>query len=199
MADSLKDEESSKPGIGMRLTIASISKRFPRARNISTQWLFKRLYNSQESQSSQESQNSQGSHTFQETQSSASRVKILDCRAEDEYNISHIDGAVRVNYESSPEEILHAADIDKSTNDLLDVVCYCSVGYRSALVAQKLQDYVNKSMGNDHLSFYNMEGSLFKWANENRHMVDQKGDATKFAHPYNAVFGKLLNSELRKS
>ncbi|XP_062613827.1 uncharacterized protein LOC134275575 [Saccostrea cucullata] len=194
MADSLKEEadESSKPGVGMRLTIASISKRFPRARNVSTQWLYKRLQNSRESQEKshdrQESQNSQEHH-----------IKILDCRAEDEYNISHIDGAVRINYDSSPDEILQAADIDKTTNESLDVICYCSVGYRSALVAQKLQDHVSKSTGNDHLSFYNMEGSLFKWANENRHMVDQKGEATKFAHPYNAVFGKLLNSELRKS
>lgn len=31
--------------------------------------------------------------------------------------------------------------------DPMDVVCYCSVGYRSSLVAEKLQDYVKKSKG----------------------------------------------------
>lgn len=30
----------------------------------------------------------------------------------------------------------------------MDVVCYCSVGYRSSLVAEKLHDYVKKSKGN---------------------------------------------------
>ena len=52
---------------------------------------------------------------------------------------------------------------------------------------------------NNRMSFFNLEGSLFKWANENRHMTNSEGCQTKFAHPYNAVFGKLLNSALRKS
>ena len=46
---------------------------------------------------------------------------------------------------------------------------------------------------------YNLEGSLFKWANEGRAMVDDKGEPTVYAHPYNTMFGKLLKSELRKS
>ena len=46
---------------------------------------------------------------------------------------------------------------------------------------------------------YNLEGSIFKWANEKRPMVDREDQPTSFAHPYNAVFGKLLNSENRKS
>nr|XP_022314208.1 uncharacterized protein LOC111118838 isoform X2 [Crassostrea virginica] len=172
------DNESSKPGLGMRLAIASISKRFPLARNVSTHWLDQRLHEGQ------------GSH-----------VKILDCRAENEYDVSHIEGAVRIDYESSPEEILKVAAIDQSSIDPLDVVCYCSVGYRSSLVAQKLQDYVKHTTGssNNRMSFFNLEGSLFKWANENRHMTNSEGCETKFAHPYNAVFGKLLNSDLRKS
>lgn len=46
---------------------------------------------------------------------------------------------------------------------------------------------------------YNLEGSIFKWANENRQMVDHKNRSTVYAHPYNAVFGKLLKKELRKT
>ncbi|XP_048780325.2 uncharacterized protein LOC125683320 isoform X1 [Ostrea edulis] len=189
-------------GFGMRLAIASISKRFPQARNISTTWLEGRLHHSQESSSS------------------TSPVKILDCRSEEEFNISHIEDAVNINYESPAEEILTVWKIDQSTHgdhshgnslvnteavitrcftNAVDVVCYCSVGYRSALVAQKLQDHVRKSTEDKNLSFYNLKGGLFKWANENRRMVDLQGEITKFAHPYNAVFGKLLNSELHKS
>jgi hypothetical protein len=48
MAESIT-EEASRPGFGMRLAIASIGKRFPQARNVSTGWLEGRLHNSQES------------------------------------------------------------------------------------------------------------------------------------------------------
>lgn len=181
MAESVT-EEANKPGFGMRLAISSIARRFPLAHNVSTHWLEQRLHGSQEPLN-------------------PTPPKILDCRAEDEFNISHIDGAVRINYESSPEEILKLAEIDQSRKDPMDVVCYCSVGYRSSLVAEKLQDYIKKSTdtASTSLSVYNLEGSLFKWANEKRHMVNSQGETTQFAHPYNAVFGKLLNSELRKS
>lgn len=182
MAESVT-EEANKPGFGMRLAISSIARRFPSAHNVSTHWLDQRL------------------HGGQRSQSPSPPVKILDCRAEDEFNISHIEGAVRINYESSPEELLKLAEIDISRKDPMDVVCYCSVGYRSSLVAEKLQDYVKKSKdaASTNVSVYNLEGSLFKWANENRHMINSQGETTKFAHPYNTVFGKLLNSELRKS
>ena len=44
---------------------------------------------------------------------------------------------------------------------------------------------------------YNLEGSIFKWANEGRAMVDAAEQPTKLCHPYNFIFGKLLNKELR--
>lgn len=49
----------------------------------------------------------------------------------------------------------------------------------------------------DAVHVYNLEGSIFKWANENRPMVDVKDKATIYAHPYNAVFQHLLRKELR--
>jgi len=51
----------------------------------------------------------------------------------------------------------------------------------------------------DKIQVYNIEGGLFKWANENRPMVDGKGQSTVSAHPYNSVFGKLLKFELRQT
>uniref|UniRef100_K1QEU7 Uncharacterized protein n=1 Tax=Magallana gigas TaxID=29159 RepID=K1QEU7_MAGGI len=151
MAESVT-EEASKPGFGMRLAISSIARRFPSARNVSTHWLDQRL------------------HGGQGPQGPSSSVKILDCRAEDEYNISHIEGAVRINYESSPEELLKLAEIDLSRKDAAST----------------------------NLSVYNLEGSLFKWANENRHMVNIRGETTKFAHPYNASHSYASSSILVK-
>ena len=51
----------------------------------------------------------------------------------------------------------------------------------------------------DNVRVYNLEGSLFKWANEGRPMVDSNGQPVTKVHPYNAVFGKFLNKELRAS
>ena len=48
------------------------------------------------------------------------------------------------------------------------------------------------------LDLYNLEGSLFQWANENRELITCSGHKTKFVHPYNAVWGKLLDYRLRR-
>ncbi len=44
---------------------------------------------------------------------------------------------------------------------------------------------------------YNLEGSLFKWANEGRPMVNSEGVKTIHAHPYSVVWGRLLHRALR--
>lgn len=45
---------------------------------------------------------------------------------------------------------------------------------------------------------YNLEGSIFKWANEGKDLQDNEGRKTVFVHPYNVIWGKLLNAELRR-
>ena len=83
--------------------------------------------------------------------------------------------------------------------DLVDVVCYCSVGYRSAKLAQILQEKIKTDMEDDNsIRVYNLEGSLFKWANERRPMIDKHGNKTEFCHPYSIIWGKFLDSTLRK-
>ena len=51
----------------------------------------------------------------------------------------------------------------------------------------------------ENISVYNLKGSIFKWANEGRPVVDSSGQAVSKVHPYSAVWGKCLNSELRAS
>jgi hypothetical protein len=67
------------------------------------------------------------------------------------------------------------------------IVVYCSVGYRSSVLARKLQD-----MGVTRV--YNLEGSIFKWANEERPLV-RNGDTVQKVHPYDAYWGKLLETK----
>ena len=43
---------------------------------------------------------------------------------------------------------------------------------------------------------YNLEGSIFKWANEHRPLVDRSGPAS-VVHPYNRIWGRLLDDDVR--
>ena len=69
------------------------------------------------------------------------------------------------------------------------VVLYCSVGYRSSEMAGYLQ-----KRGFDKV--YNLEGSIFAWANEGR-PVYRGGERVHEVHPYDRVWGRLLKKTLR--
>jgi rhodanese-related sulfurtransferase len=100
------------------------------------------------------------------------RSLILDSRSEAEYAVSHIVEAQRIKGDLSIASTLK--DVPKST----PIIVYCSVGYRSSRVAQKLLE-----MGFQNVS--NLEGGIFQWANEGRSEAP--------VHPYNAVWGMLLD------
>eukprot|EP00118_Oscarella_pearsei_P027226 m.1092 g.1092 ORF g.1092 m.1092 type:complete len:160 (+) comp5662_c0_seq2:12-491(+) len=121
------------------------------------------------------------------------RAVILDVRPEIEYEVSHIEGAVRVDPDLKNWQEL--SQIIREIEKYQQCVCYCSVGYRSSALVSRLQ----QQMQDEHnCKLFNMEGSLFKWANEGRPMVNAKGEPTVKAHPYSLLWGKLLKSELRE-
>ena len=121
----------------------------------------------------------------------------VDARPENEHNVSHIEGAIRVADDAPDSDIKNFIE-NLPASDNLDIVCYCSVGYRSSVLARRLQKEIDIREMGDKLKVYNLEGSIFKWANENRPMVDGCERTTRFAHPYNTAFGMVLRSELRK-
>ena len=83
------------------------------------------------------------------------------------------------------------------------VVAYCSLGYRSSDLISRLSQYCAKSSEPEiqqltsNIQMFNLEGSLFKWANESRPMVDSNNDVTAVCHPFNAIWGKILRKEFR--
>lgn len=105
---------------------------------------------------------------------------LLDARSEAEYAVSHLAAAQHVPG-GLPENLLSHLRQDTP------LVVYCSVGYRSARVAQHLRQ------AGFHQVF-NLEGGLFQWANEGRPMV-RDGQPVQQVHPYNAQWGKLLKVE----
>ncbi len=109
---------------------------------------------------------------------------ILDVRSEGEFAVSHLAGAVRVDP--------HAAEL-RSLSIPTDaiVVVYCSVGYRSGAIAERLS-----AAGIDDV--YNLTGGIFAWANEGRPLV-RDGAPVDRVHPYDAIWGLFLRSDLRGS
>jgi rhodanese-related sulfurtransferase len=110
------------------------------------------------------------------------RPVLLDVRTKAEFEVSHLSGAQRVEPGADPKTI--SIPKDKA------VITYCSVGYRSAVFANKL-----RGAGYRHVE--NLEGSIFRWANENRPLVHDGGAATDKVHPYNGVWGMLLDKSHR--
>lgn len=107
---------------------------------------------------------------------------ILDARSEVEYALSHLKQAKRIDpYHPNLDGLCEFKD--------KPIVVYCSVGYRSASVAQEL----GKA---GFLHVYNLEGSIFQWANEDR-PVFKNSSPTKLIHPYNSRWGRLLKPEYR--
>ncbi len=110
---------------------------------------------------------------------------LLDVRQPEEYAVSHLPGAVRVDPDASAEvlrDTLAAFDADRP------VVLYCSVGYRSARLAERLETAGRPAL--------NLDGSIFRWASEGR-LVVRNETVVREVHPYDALWGRLLPRDLR--
>lgn len=107
---------------------------------------------------------------------------VLDTRTEQEYAVSHIYEAQLVTSEQT--NIIDTNTLNLNT----PIVTYCSIGYRSAVIAAKLQKAGYKNV-------YNLEGSIFKWVNEGK-PVYQNRQIVRQVHPYNQFWGYLIPQEL---
>lgn len=108
---------------------------------------------------------------------------LIDVRNPDEYAVSRIGDAINI----APEETDFAA-LDSLSRDA-PIVTYCSIGYRSSEMATRL-----KAAGFTNVS--NLEGSIFKWANEGR-PVNSSAGPTDVVHPFNTVWARLLKKDRR--
>ena len=114
------------------------------------------------------------------------KALIFDCRSPEEFSVSHIQSSIHLPCDSPQEEIEKVLrDFEGSFEN---IVCYCSVGYRSSILVNriiKLGHYPNNT--------FNLEGSLFKWAIENKDfLINSQGQSTQFVHPYNRIFGQAI-------
>lgn len=109
--------------------------------------------------------------------------QLVDVRDPKEFAVSHIPGATNVPLESKDEDLLSLVRSD------IPVIVYCSVGYRSAIVARRLQASGRKNV-------QNYVGSFFAWANSDNPMQSARGPE-QTAHPYDRRWGRYLRRERR--
>ncbi|MEP0818287.1 MULTISPECIES: rhodanese-like domain-containing protein [Trichocoleus] len=112
-----------------------------------------------------------------------SQPLLLDARTQAEYAVSHLATAQQID--PIAPDLAALGQIDQAT----PLVVYCSIGYRSAKVAAQLAQA-------GFTQVYDLEGSIFQWANEARPLWQAEQPTTK-VHPYNAQWGLLLKPEYR--
>lgn len=104
---------------------------------------------------------------------------FIDARESAEYKVSAIENAFWVGYDSLNLHVL--SNLNKNT----PLVVYCSVGYRSEKVAEKL---INQGF----TEVYNLYGGIFEWVNQGK-SVYHNGNETKRVHGFSKVWGIWLN------
>lgn len=108
-------------------------------------------------------------------------MQLLDARELVEYEVSHIPNAKYIGYKSLNEAAL------KEVNKNEPVVIYCSIGYRSEKIGEKLVKLGYKKV-------YNLYGSIFEWANTGLPLVDVNNKPTKNIHVYDKSWGKWMEN-----
>ncbi|MEQ8241542.1 MAG: rhodanese-like domain-containing protein [Cyclobacteriaceae bacterium] len=111
---------------------------------------------------------------------SPEKITWLDARAKEEYEVSRIEDAIWVGYDDFSMDRVEG--ISKDAN----IVIYCSIGYRSEKISEKLisAGYTNVS---------NLFGGIFEWKNEGRKLYDASHGETNKIHGYSKIWGIWLN------
>ena len=116
-----------------------------------------------------------------------SDILLLDIREPEEYAVSRLPGALRVDPSASAESALtQFGDVTGK-----EVVVYCSVGRRSSIFAEREQTALMK-MGAASVS--NLEHGIFGWHNERRELIDANGK-TDAVHPYNEIWKRYVKRD----
>lgn len=116
---------------------------------------------------------------------SSDNVILLDIREPDEFAVSHIEGAKRIDPAISADDLVSALPADVSDTT---IYVYCSVGRRSSDLAARTKDVLIGAGATDVL---NLEGGIFAWHNEKRPLVNANG-ATDYVHPYDEFWKRWV-------
>jgi rhodanese-related sulfurtransferase len=112
---------------------------------------------------------------------SDSKYIILDTRELNEFEVSHLPGAIFVGFDNF--SLQNIASISKEHI----IVMYCSVGYRSERIGELL-------LKNGYSNVLNLRGGIFEWAALQYKLVDSEKNVVKKVHPYNKRWSKWVRN-----
>lgn len=98
---------------------------------------------------------------------------LLDARETEEYNTSHLPGAILVGYDNFDLQKFQRLNISEDSQ----VVVYCTVGVRSEDIGEQLQQ-----MGFKNVS--NLKGGIVSWKNSGFPVYNQEEQPTQRVHVY---------------
>ena len=107
-------------------------------------------------------------------------VLLLDARELEEFNVSHLSNAKFVGYKNFNIDSLSYTDKKQP------IVVYCSVGYRSEKISEKL-------ISAGFTNVQNLYGGIFEWKNKKLEVFDANG-VTNNVHPYSKTWGLWLKN-----
>ncbi len=122
----------------------------------------------------------------EQLQQHSSQILLFDVREEQEYAVSHIQGAVRLSPEIKSEEFRH---ILKKTAHTKKIVLYCSVGKRSGDAAYRLERIATESGAE---AVYNLTGGIFRWHNSGFPVMNEQG-VVRRVHPFNRFWQMFVD------
>jgi len=111
-------------------------------------------------------------------------IVLLDARECNEFTVSHIKDAMHVGYDEF--DIQQVASYDKNQK----MVVYCSVGYRSEKISERL-----RQAGFTDVS--NLYGGIFEWVNQGNPVVDEYGKVTDNIHAYSKTWSIWLSRGMK--
>jgi rhodanese-related sulfurtransferase len=112
----------------------------------------------------------------------AADFTLLDAREWEEYKTSHLPGARFIGYDDFSATALKGIDLNTP------IVVYCSVGYRSEKIAEKLE-----KLG--YTRVHNLYGSIFEWGNRGYPLYNIQDEPVKKVHTYNKKWSRWVTSD----
>jgi rhodanese-related sulfurtransferase len=112
------------------------------------------------------------------------KTLVLDTRAKKEFEVSHIQNATYIGYDDFELKQLESTPFDQP------IVVYCSVGYRSERIGEKL-------LKAGYSEVYNLYGGIFQWVNEGRAVYNINQELTDSIHAYSKSWGKWIKKGVK--
>ena len=106
---------------------------------------------------------------------------MLDSREKQEFETSHLKGAIFVGYDFFNMDSIE----EQLQNRNAEIVVYCSLGIRSEDIAEKL-----KKAGYQNVK--NLYGGIFEWKNNNLPVYNAAEKETDSVHTFSKAWSKWL-------